>query len=177
MLTLLFLQSLINAISRVRFENGKSPAVVRQFLIDQLRYNDNTANPVSIVIFLLGAKTTKHKMKYSDAFYICTVLSALASATVSTVPPERGELQKEAPAQENAEDANLVKSAIAEIDRYRSMDRLIPSPHNVVTIAAMEVRICHTNCVYSNIHQMRKSFTLSSPLRALSQVALGYSSL
>jgi hypothetical protein len=42
----LSLQSLVNAISRIRFENGKSPAVVRQFLIDQLRYNDNTANPV-----------------------------------------------------------------------------------------------------------------------------------
>lgn len=44
-------QSLVNAISRVRFENGKSPAVVRQFLIDQLRYNDNTANPVRTFTF------------------------------------------------------------------------------------------------------------------------------
>jgi transcription initiation factor TFIID subunit 2 len=25
------------------------------------------------------------------------------------------------------------------VDRYRSMDRLIPSPHNVVTIATLEV--------------------------------------
>jgi hypothetical protein len=42
-----YFQSLIHAISQVRFENGKTPSVVRQFLIDQLRYNDNTANPVS----------------------------------------------------------------------------------------------------------------------------------
>lgn len=39
-------QALVHSISQVRFENGKTPAVVRQFLVDQLRYNDNTANPV-----------------------------------------------------------------------------------------------------------------------------------
>jgi len=41
-------QSLVTAISQVRFENGKTPSVVRQFFIDQLRYNDNTSNPVSL---------------------------------------------------------------------------------------------------------------------------------
>ncbi|KDQ63029.1 hypothetical protein JAAARDRAFT_29020 [Jaapia argillacea MUCL 33604] len=114
-------KSILNAISRVRFENGKSPAVVRQFLIDQLRYNDNTANP------------------YSDAFYICSIISASACATVSTLPPERGELlQTEAKMEYNEEDLRLVKHAVAEVDRYRSMDRLIPSPHNVVTIATID---------------------------------------
>ena len=81
--------------------------------------------------------------QYSDAFYICTILSALACATVSTTPPERGELlPTEAPTEPNAEDANLLNQGITEVDRYRSMDRLIPSPHNVVTIAALEVRFC-----------------------------------
>ncbi len=37
-------------------------------------------------------------------------------------------------------DADLLKQAITEIDRYRSMDRLIPSVHNVVSIATLEVR-------------------------------------
>ena len=40
-------QNILSAISRVRFENGKTPPVIRQFLVDQLRYNDNTTNPVS----------------------------------------------------------------------------------------------------------------------------------
>ncbi|KAF8899169.1 hypothetical protein BD779DRAFT_64933 [Infundibulicybe gibba] len=114
-------KSLIDAISRIRFENGKSPSVVRQFLIDQLRYNDNTANP------------------YSDGFYICSIVSAAARATVSIAPPERGELlPSEVKIEHNAEDADLVKQTMAEVDRYRSMDRLIPSPHNIVTIAALE---------------------------------------
>lgn len=35
-------------------------------------------------------------------------------------------------------DTNLLRQALTEIDRYRSMDRLIPSYHNVVTIATLE---------------------------------------
>lgn len=53
---LMNLQSLVNAISQVRFENGKTPSVVRQFLVDQLRYNDNTANPVSPISSQIVAK-------------------------------------------------------------------------------------------------------------------------
>lgn len=114
-------KSLVMAISRVRFDSGKSPAVVRQFLIDQLRYNDNTANP------------------YSDALYICTVISATACALVSTAPPERGELlPSEVHIEHTAEDQNLLSQSLTEVDRYRSMDRLISSPHNIVTIAALE---------------------------------------
>ncbi|OJA15957.1 TAF2 protein [Rhizopogon vesiculosus] len=114
-------KSLVHAISQVRFENGKTPSVVRQFLIDQLRYNDNTANP------------------YSDALYICTLISAIACATVSVAPPERGELlREEVRSEHTTEDASLMKQAVDEVSRYRSMDRLIPSPKNVVTIAALE---------------------------------------
>ena len=39
-------QAILSAISRVRFENGKTPPVIRRFLIDQLRFNDNTTNAV-----------------------------------------------------------------------------------------------------------------------------------
>ncbi|OCH90063.1 hypothetical protein OBBRIDRAFT_793679 [Obba rivulosa] len=114
-------KSLVKAISRVRFENGKTPPIIRQFLIDQLRYNDNTANT------------------YSDALYICTIISALACATISTVPPERGEfISTESQPVQDAQDVDLLKQALAEVDRYRSMDRLIPSYHNVVTVAVIE---------------------------------------
>ncbi|KAF8963874.1 hypothetical protein BDZ97DRAFT_1701052 [Flammula alnicola] len=114
-------KSLVSAISQVRFENGKTPSVVRQFFIDQLRYNDNTSNP------------------YSDGFYISTIISAAACANVSTAPPERGELlPTETRTDYTPEDMELVKQTRTEVDRYRSMDRLIPSPHNIVTIAALE---------------------------------------
>lgn len=80
--------------------------------------------------------------QYSDAFYICTLISAAACAAVSTMPPERGELlPSEVRSEQSAEDADIMKRTVAEVERYRSMDRLIQSPHNIVTIAALEVRI------------------------------------
>ncbi|KAF4611399.1 hypothetical protein D9613_004170 [Agrocybe pediades] len=107
-------KSIVTAISQVRFENGKTPGV--------LRYNDNTSNP-----------------QYTDGFYISTIISAAACACVSTAAPERGELlPTETRTDYTTEDLDFVKQARAEVDRYRSMDRLIPSPHNIVTIAALE---------------------------------------
>jgi hypothetical protein len=41
-------QAIVKSISQVRFANGKCPTIVRQFLIDQLKYNDNTANSVGL---------------------------------------------------------------------------------------------------------------------------------
>lgn len=68
------------------------------------------------------------------------MISALACATVSTAPPETGELLKNVnKVDQSAEDVTLMKAAISEVERYRSMDRLIPSSHNVVTVAALEV--------------------------------------
>lgn len=117
-------KSLLRAIARVRFDNGKTPSVIRQFLVDQLRYNDNTTNP------------------YSDAFYICSIISALACATISTVPPERGEFTAtDSQPVQDVQDADLLKQALAEVDRYRSMDRLIPTYHNVVTVAVIEFHL------------------------------------
>ncbi|KAF7307415.1 Transcription initiation factor TFIID subunit 2 [Mycena indigotica] len=114
-------KSLIVAISRVRFDNGKSPSIVRKFLIDQLRYNDNTAN------------------SFADGFYICNIIAAAAHATVSLASPERGELlPTEVRNEYNEEDADLLQQIVSEVDRYRSMDRLIPSTHNNVTVAALE---------------------------------------
>ena len=42
---------------------------------------------------------------------------------------------------QDAQDADLLKQALAEVDRYRSMDRLIPTYHNVVTVAVIEVGV------------------------------------
>ncbi|KAL5494783.1 hypothetical protein ACEPAI_245 [Sanghuangporus weigelae] len=117
-------KALVSAVSQVRLENGKTPPQIRQFFIDQLRYNDNTTNA------------------FSDAYYIATLVTALACSTVSTVPPERGELTLSVPKfEQSGEDYELLQAALIEVERYRSMDRLIPSVHNVVTIASLEFHI------------------------------------
>ena len=46
------LQALVNAISQVRLDFGKTPPQIRQFFIDQLRYNDNTTNHVRFFCYL-----------------------------------------------------------------------------------------------------------------------------
>lgn len=69
------------------------------------------------------------------------MISALACASISTVPPERGEfIATDSQPVQDAQDADLLKQALAEVDRYRSMDRLISTYHNVVTVAVIEVR-------------------------------------
>ncbi|KAG1848264.1 hypothetical protein F4604DRAFT_1935478 [Suillus subluteus] len=109
-------KSLVHAISQVRLENGKTPSAVCQFLVDQLRYNDNTANPV-----ILGR-------------VLHCIISAVACATVSITPPERVELLREKVRSEHTtKDTNLMKQAIDKISRYWSMDRLTPSLKNVTT--------------------------------------------
>lgn len=78
--------------------------------------------------------------QFSDAYYVCSIISALACATVSAASPERGELTRTEPKNDQSiEDQQLLQATIAEVERYRSMDRLIPSFHNVVTVAALEV--------------------------------------
>ncbi|KAJ7877445.1 hypothetical protein B0H14DRAFT_3783570 [Mycena olivaceomarginata] len=77
--------------------------------------------------------------KYADGFYICTIISSAAYATISTASPERGELlPSEVRTEYNEEDADLLKQSLSEVDGYRAMDRLIPSTHNNITIACLE---------------------------------------
>lgn len=71
---------------------------------------------------------------------MCTIITAAACATISTAPPERGELlPTEVRLEENPEDANLLKQVTIEVQRYRDMDRLISSYHNIVTLSTLEV--------------------------------------
>lgn len=87
-------------------------------------------------------------IKYSDAFYIAHVIGALGCALVSTMPPERGQLQgsqEPKPLDERAKlDQELLNNALKEVDRYLDMDRIIPSIRNVVTVAVLEV--CYHCC-------------------------------
>lgn len=79
-------------------------------------------------------------LQYTDGFYISTIISAAAHANVSVAAPERGELlPSETRSDYSTEDMELVKQTRTEVDRYRSMDRLIPSPHNIVTVSALDV--------------------------------------
>ena len=93
-----------------------------------------------MVCRFLVEEFTLNARQYADAFYICTVISALGCSLVSTLLPERGEFtSNDVATTQDPQDMVVLKAAISEVDRYRSMDRLIPTFHNAVTVAVIEV--------------------------------------
>ncbi|GAA5910197.1 hypothetical protein JCM8208_006756 [Rhodotorula glutinis] len=116
--TLYFLKkAVLTAVSMVRDEHGQTPPVIQQFLVDLLTYNDNLGN------------------KYSDAHYITSIMHALSHALVNVLPRAESELLTEVDANEN------LVPAVQEVERYLSADRLVPSYHNIVTVAGIEFKL------------------------------------
>lgn len=83
-------------------------------------------------------------LQFSDAYYVAHLIGALGCALISTTPPERAELQGDHVPQV-VEDPRLkinkeiLDAAVAEVDRYRDMDRVIPSWRNAITVSTLEV--------------------------------------
>ncbi|EST05572.1 Bromodomain protein [Kalmanozyma brasiliensis GHG001] len=115
-----FLQrALIHAISRVRNPDGRTPPQVKRFLINLLRYNDNSTN------------------HFVDDFYLAGAINALASAFI---PVESSLAGTQDTAAAN-EESFLLSHAIAEVERLQELDRLVPSYHNVITLASLDFQV------------------------------------
>lgn len=88
--------------------------------------------------------------------YIATLITALAASLIPPDVSERNELVNSArnsnmnpnetemeeamrTAMEEEESSEVLRRAAAQVERYRSRDRLVPSRHNVISIAAIEV--------------------------------------
>lgn len=110
------------AMAKVRNTEGKCPQAARQFLLDLLKFNDNGNN------------------EYSDYFYICTLMEALANSLVP-VKVERNHLNFEFAEEEDEDElAAFTKNALEEIERYRRMDEWILSYQNIYTRTAMKCK-------------------------------------
>ncbi|KAG9096358.1 hypothetical protein FRC06_008750 [Ceratobasidium sp. 370] len=87
--------------------------------------------------------------------YIATLITALAASLIPPDVSERNELVNPArnlnpnpnetemeeaarKAMEEEESAEVLRRAAAQVERYRSRDRLVPSRHNVISIAVVE---------------------------------------
>ncbi|OXC60064.1 hypothetical protein LQV05_005617 [Cryptococcus neoformans] len=91
---------------------------VRITLLDLLRLNDNTSN------------------QYSDSFYLAAVITAISNAfTVGSAA--QGMLSET----EIESEQLLQKEATDVLDRAMTVDRLMPSYHNVVTKAGLEAQM------------------------------------
>ncbi|KAM3578379.1 hypothetical protein VKS41_009125 [Umbelopsis sp. WA50703] len=106
-------KAIVAAFALIRDENGLCPQPVCKLLLDLLKYNDNTGNELE------------------DSYYVCALINALGDALlpISAVDPDLTDPKGK----------RFVEAAIAEIERYRTRDIVIPSYHNIVTVNCLEV--------------------------------------
>lgn len=130
-------QSLIAAMADLR-----DPATrvvwrhVRITLLDLLRLNDNTSNQVGDILSCEHEKLADIVLKYSDSFYLAAVITAISNAfTVGSAA--QGMLSET----EIESEQLLQKEATDVLDRAMTVDRLVPSYHNVVTKAGLEAQM------------------------------------
>ncbi|RCI03150.1 hypothetical protein CU098_000195, partial [Rhizopus stolonifer] len=101
------------AFSQIRDDHGLTPVRIRQFLLDLLKYNDNIGN------------------EFSDCYYVATLISSLGDALIpSSDKPDA--LHYDSP-----EGQQVTAAAKAEIERFRTLDYVIPTYHNTVTVTCL----------------------------------------
>ncbi|KAJ3174070.1 hypothetical protein HDU88_000037 [Geranomyces variabilis] len=133
----------VSAMSLVRLAEELAPVPCRRLLLDLLKYNDNTGN------------------MFSDNYFVANLIAALGNAFLPAAGRAKkraapkptgplaagdveefsfgGESEDESYGRANGDQRQLFGEGLSEIHRYRVLDRLIPSYHNSVTIACLEV--------------------------------------
>ncbi|KAI9806920.1 MAG: hypothetical protein M1833_002578 [Piccolia ochrophora] len=109
------------AMAQIADTNGKTPLRAKQFLLDKLRYNDNTDNELS------------------DCYYIAALMRALAESLVTVKKSDReGGTIGFAFEEDDVDLQRVQQAAIDEIERYRRMDEWINSYHNIFAVTALQ---------------------------------------
>ncbi|EHY58983.1 Transcription initiation factor TFIID subunit 2 [Exophiala dermatitidis] len=134
---------IVGAIGRVRDSRGHTPKEVKEFLLDKLRFNDNSVN------------------EYSDAFYVARLMKALAQAVIARPQPPPQQQQQQSTTNGNGLDNDmgfitdsmamdldledemhnmrqLENQVLDEIDRYRRMDEWTSSYQNLYSRTALD---------------------------------------
>ncbi|EPB84066.1 hypothetical protein HMPREF1544_09197 [Mucor circinelloides 1006PhL] len=101
------------AFSQIRDERGLTPVRIRQFLLDLLKYNDNIGN------------------EFSDCYYVATLVSSLGDSLIpASDRPNAIEM-------DDFEGQQVTAAAKAEIERFRTLDYVIPTYHNIITVTCL----------------------------------------
>ncbi|KAL8936811.1 MAG: hypothetical protein Q9216_004741 [Gyalolechia sp. 2 TL-2023] len=112
-------REITRAIATVRDERGRSPIRARMFLLDKLKFNDNSDNELS------------------DAHYLAIVMEGLSEAMASKPPLDR-EMDGEFTFAENdGDDLRFHHACLEQLDRYRRTDEWLPSYHNILSRTAL----------------------------------------
>lgn len=113
--------AIVEAISKIRDENGYAPKQTKDFLLDKLRFNDNSIND------------------FSDAHYVSILMTALSTAVAARPLRENdNETLSYDARQEQIDTHNVEQESLAEIDRYRRMDEWTDSYQNLYSRTALD---------------------------------------
>jgi transcription initiation factor TFIID subunit 2 len=112
--------AIVEAVSKIRDENGHAPLDVKEWMLDKLKFNDNSNND------------------FSDAYYVATLMRGLANALAakpSSFDTSTMDLEE---TRRYVKMQQVEQSCIEEIDRYRRMDEWTSSYQNLYSRTALE---------------------------------------
>ncbi|OAA40658.1 Armadillo-like helical [Metarhizium rileyi] len=112
-------RAVIKAISEVRDHTYRCPLEARQFILDQLLFNNNEDNP------------------YSDHFYIATLVEALATSLIPSKKDDWLSRQSKVP---DEEERLFLEKALEQMERVLRRDEWTNSYQNVWTIAGLDAK-------------------------------------
>lgn len=113
--------AIIEAMANIRDENGYAPRETKEFLLEKLRFNDNSVND------------------YSDAYYISRLMKAVCTAVAARPLHQADDAELSYDARQEQIDTHTVEqNCLAEIDRFRRMDEWTDSYQNLYSRTALE---------------------------------------
>lgn len=142
------------AMSRTRNLSGVCPSSVQKWLLDLLRYNDNSNNT------------------FDDCYYIANLMKSLANTLTPKQPtPAEFDYGYEF---EDTEGQQAQENAIKEIGRYQRMDQWQPSYRNIISETALDIRKLLTRRGVQELdYRMFMSYCREGTLDTLRAKALG----
>ena len=111
--------AIIKAIAEVRDHSHRCPLEARQFILDQLLFNNNEDN------------------LYSDHFYIAILVEALATSLIPSEKDDWLARQSKAP---DEEERRFLEDAMEQIERVLRRDEWTNSYQNIWTIAGLDAK-------------------------------------
>jgi transcription initiation factor TFIID subunit 2 len=121
------------SLAKLRDDEGKVPMTVRRFLVDLLKFNDNSNN------FMEDGEAL-----YSDNHYVATLMNCLTDSLVASHRVKQPTYtfsfggEDEPMDDDDNPDADFAPIAIAQIERHRSIDEFESSYQNIYSITALE---------------------------------------
>ena len=110
-----------HTMSKVRDPQGRCPKAAKHFILDQLRFNDNSNN------------------EYSDNFKIASLITALTTSLIDS-EGEENILEGDREQEHDLEPREFLALALEEFERYSRNDEYSSSYQNILTVTVLESR-------------------------------------